>query len=69
MKEVSVTKCLCTNCEEVATFKRVIKEEFFSVKGDEIKVHAEYCKCDNCGNKLDIEFKTLILGSKSKGKK
>ena len=27
------------------------------------------CKCDNCGNKLDIEFKTLILGSKSKGKK
>ncbi len=52
MKEVSVTKCLCTNCEEVTTFKRVIKEEFFSVKGDEIKVHAEYCKCDNCGDEV-----------------
>jgi len=52
MKEVATTKYLCTNCEKVTTFKRIIKEEIFPVKGKEIKVNAEYCKCDNCGDEV-----------------
>jgi len=52
MKEVVATKCLCTNCEKVTTFTRIINEETFPVKGEEIKVNAEYCKCDNCGDEV-----------------
>jgi len=54
MTKVTSPEFLCTNCEQKSIFTRIKHQESLIIKGEEIIINAEYCKCDSCGDEVLI---------------
>jgi putative zinc finger/helix-turn-helix YgiT family protein len=52
MKNESVNRILCTNCERETEAERIVKKEIFVVRGETISLDIEYIKCKECGDEV-----------------